>query len=87
VVSKYTHAYYKCAGPCSDGEIRTSGLAGSLITGVIGTVAQLQFCVNGVFVAVCNPFWDNTEARVLCQQLGFSPYGEFSMFNSQGNTV
>lgn len=87
MVSKYTHAYNKHAGPCSDGEIRTSGRAGSLITGVTGTVAQLQFCVNGVFVAVCNPFWDNTEARVLCQQLGFSPYGRFSTFNSHGNTV
>ena len=66
---------YKHAGPCSDDEFRTSRVGGSLSTYATGTIAQLELCVNGMFVAICDPFWDNTEASVLCQQLGFSPYG------------
>ncbi len=42
------------------------------------TVARgvVEVCQNSSFVSVCEESWVNREASVLCNQLGFSSYGE-----------
>ena len=47
---------------CPQGDVRLQG----------GTATQgrVEICNNNVWGTVCNDQWDNTDARVACQQLG-----------------
>ena len=38
---------------------------------------RVEVCVGGRYGTICNVFWDNEDASVVCQQLGFSPYGNW----------
>ena len=53
---------------CPEGDIRLRG-ANSASGG------RVEICVEQSWTTVCDVFWDNQDASVLCGQLGFSPYG------------
>ena len=59
-------------GECNDTDIRVVG--GTLsMNETFGTV---EICFRGIWGTVCDDFWDNREAAVVCRQLGLSSEGE-----------
>ena len=37
---------------------------------------RVELCTFNTFGTVCDSMWNNLDASVVCNQLGFSPYGE-----------
>ena len=55
---------------CSDSDIR-------LIGGSKESEGRVEVCLNNVYGTVCDDFWDELEARVVCRQLGYSGNGRY----------
>lgn len=39
-------------------------------------VGRVEICTGGRYGTICDSFWGDEEASVLCKQLGYSPYGK-----------
>ena len=54
--------------PCNNGDIRLGDE--NILKG------RVEVCINGTWGTICDHYWTDNEASVVCSQLGYSPYGE-----------
>ena len=50
--------------PCSYGDIR-------LADGSTNYEGRVEICNDGTFGTVCDDFWDDNDAEVVCRQAGY----------------
>lgn len=56
---------------CKDGNVRLSG-------STLEYAGRVEFCQETIWTSLCDQNWDKEDARVVCRELGYSPYGIYN---------
>ena len=63
---------------CEQGSIR-------LVGGTVASEGRVEICNDGGYGTVCDDFWGNIDASVVCRQLGFTPLSKFAIIVSNNH--
>ena len=64
------HIIFFNTAPCTTGQLQLAG-------GNIANEGRVEICIrNNVWGTVCDDAWGNTDATVMCRQLGYSTQGQ-----------
>ena len=65
-LDSHTSAFYSYIGTCGkDGRLR-------LVNGGTPNLGRVEICIEGVWGTVCHDTFGDSEARIVCRQLGYS---------------
>ena len=61
---------------CDDGKLRIVDYSGMGTNSSYGSMeGSVEICIDNAFGGICDTFWDNLDALVVCKQQGFSTNG------------
>ena len=64
---------------CNDTDVRL------VQTGDMENEGRVEYCSSRRWSLVCYDFWDTSDAKVICRQLGFNVEGKFALMTASFN--